>query len=573
MRRLILAVACGLTLSASSAAQTRYTPTEFTIILHGVELSTDGTTWVEVFADAGGLAVDLTDPNAFSNAFGAAVDIPAGTYSRVRMTLSTTLEWSYPSAPVSLSNQQVTVSGPPGPQAGQMTAYFATHDAGGRPNGTGDGTATSPLLLGQPVTLTAGSDSVLRVVFSVTDTLVDQGGGSFDLGPPLTFFVAENGSASSFAGTYNAVLYNTVKESSSGSTVAWSFRCGHGQLAFDGNGQWTWTGATNTHDLLTTSGAIATGVTRRGNYGVNDDGSFWMITVGEPGTLHGARSADGRTLFASMYDSQTSHMMVFGVERATAGAVSAFSGGYYFSLYGSSYESSGNDLTHRSSFGVVNGDGTGFISGTEDTNRLIVDDPTGSAPTITPPVAATAQSLVDTVTVTTAGELGNTGGVLGGGLLQSGDVGCFAFDFSSPYRAAQEFGFFVRQSPAGTFTAASLDGTYYGGHFGDVFSSSGGSSQSEMFSGFFVVVFDGQGSATVTVLENREGAVESRTLAQNYSVDSASGVVAFSDVGGGTSELMGAIGPDARSFVLTARQETSGSASEQRFLGLGLLQQ
>lgn len=570
MHKYALALLATLAPIAATPAQSRYTPTEFTIILFEVDISTNGQDWVDVFDNGSGLQVDLTDPNAFANAFAQAAEIPAGTYPWIRMTLSNDLEWSHPAAPVSLSNQITTVNGPPGPQAGQMTAYFATEAEGGQPNGSGggDGTIGNPLLMGSAAEIVADSNTVLRIVFSVTDTLVDQGGGSYDLGPPRMFFVSENDSASGLSGVFNAVFYNATKEIGGSGPDQWSFMSGHGVLTFDGAGSWSWTGETNDYDLLTTSGALNSSASYSGRYGLNQDGSFWMLTLGEPGTLHGAISSDGEILLASMYDSPAAHMMIFGVERASSANIATFNSGYYFTLYGTNYNNGSTLLEYRGSFGVVNGNGVGGIAGTDDTNRLLVTDPNGT-PSITPSATSLAQALSDTVSVTSNGELSNATDSIAGGLLESGDVGCIGSDFSSPYQSSHDFGFFVRQSAANTFTAASLNGTYFGGHFGDRHET--GPNTSEFFSGFFRITFDGVGMAALQIAENREGDLQTETTTTQYVVDPATGIVTFPE--NGVVNIKGAIGPGAQSFILTAAADVQGSPNDQRFLGLGLKQQ
>ena len=113
--------------------------------------------------------IDLADPNSFSQVLGSAKPIEAKTYPWVRCTLSKTLVWSHPAAPVSLSNQSVTVNGPAGPTPSQMTVYWATHAEGGRPMGStgGDGTKTKPFLLGAAAEIRADASTTLRLVFAV----------------------------------------------------------------------------------------------------------------------------------------------------------------------------------------------------------------------------------------------------------------------------------------------------------------------------------------------------------------------------------------------------------------------
>ncbi len=567
-------VLCG----ARMAMAQNFTPSEYRVTLYEVELSTDGTTWVTVFEDSGGLAVDLADPATFNNAFGQATSVPSGTYDWMRLTLSTTLVWSHPDPPVSLSNQAQVVSGPPGPAPGQMTVYFATYDEGGRPNGPGGGDATSsnPFLLGSPAEIARGTRTTLRMIFVVTDTLEDQGGGSYDLAPPEMFFVSENDSASELSGTFNVVLYNTVKRFEDDgmggfNTIDWTFMSGHGTLTFDGAGTWSWSGESNDFDLLGGgTGALDTSATASGRYGVNEDGSFWMVATGEPGTMRGAISSDNSMIVATMYDSQSSHLMVFGVSQATGAGVSNLNGGFYFTTYGSEYTGGAPDsMSYSSTFGIVTGDGLGGVTGTADENSLVVTDPTGT-PSVTGPTTSLADPFSDTLTINANGTMTNATGELEGGILESGDAAAICFDFSSPYSPRHQFGFLVRQSPASTFNDASLQGTYFGGHFGDVYT---GGTSTEFFSGFFSVEFDGAGNATVTTVENREGVITTQTFPQDYSVDSATGIVTFNDAGGGpASDLKGAIGPNAMSFILASDAEPGGTPSDQRFLGLGLRQ-
>ena len=557
----------GLALVATSAAQARYTPTEFVITVHAVELSSDGTTWASAFSSPAGYSVDLADPNAFGNAFGAAQPVPAGTYSWIRMTLGTTLIWSHPAAPVSLSQQPVTVNGPPGPQAGQMTAYFASHEQGGNPEG--DATLNDPLLLGASAAVPAGGDVELRVVAAITGTLIDQGGGSYDLGPPSLFFVAENGSAARVAGRFTTVLYHPTKRVDGGTIEAWSQDSGHGVLVFDGAGSWTWNGQTNEYDLLGSSGALHNGVMRSGRYGVNADGSIWMIAAGEPGTLHGAISTDGSTFLATIYDSVSSHLMLFGVREASAAA--QLTGDYAFTLYGTRYDPGLDRLTYSGAFGTVTGNGTGGISGVADTNRVEVDDPTGT-PSALAPATTLAETFSDSFNVSANGTFASSNGGMQGAITASGAAACMAGDFASTYSPVQQFGFMVATSPAGTFSAASLNGTYFGTHAGDRYDTSGGGAVSTFYSGFFRATFDGQGSATVTVLENREGSIETNTFAQSYGVDSATGIVTLFDPGNTTGDLKGAIGPGAATLILSSEAEGGGQPNEMRFLGLGLKQ-
>ena len=52
MMRNVLAALSLLVAAATPAAQTRYTPTEFKIMLFKVEMSTDGAEWHSIFDDA-----------------------------------------------------------------------------------------------------------------------------------------------------------------------------------------------------------------------------------------------------------------------------------------------------------------------------------------------------------------------------------------------------------------------------------------------------------------------------------------------------------------------------------------
>lgn len=553
VRQSLYALIFTLLLSSPSLAQTLYTPSEFKVTLYSVAVSMDGVRFVEVFDDPAGLQVDIADPTSFTSAFGDSVNVPAGTYRWIRMTIDADLFWSA-GAPVNRTDELFTVSGgPPGPAPGQMSVYFATDDQGGTPNGQGggEGTLASPFLLGAAARIGAGTATTMRLIFVVTDALKELSPGVYDLAPPQMFFVTENGDSSTLSGSYNTVIYNAVKEfieSSPGvfTPTKWMYVSGHGILAFDGAGGWTWAGTTNTFDLL--GGATTTmnsSAVHSGKYGLNEDGSFWLLTTGEPGTLTGAVSADDRMIVAGMYDSPSSHMMVFGVEQATSGATSDFSGDFYFTTYGNRWNSGSTTLKYEGSFGTVTGDGLGGITGAEDDNEVSVANPTGS-PVITGPITSSGP-ITDSLSVTSAGVMSNVGGSIGGGMLEGGDAGCIAFGFDGS--AENEFGFMVEQSPSGTFTDASLVGEYFGGHCGDVLDSG----VSKYFSGFFRASFDGRGNATVQVLENREGVIEINTFLQDYSVDLTTGFVTFTDPGGGSpSDMFGAIGPGATSFLLAS---------------------
>lgn len=566
--------AAALLLVSSLAAQA-YTPTSYKITLYEVALSTDGNTWTVVLDDDSGVVVDLADPNAFANAIGTSVSIAAGTYKWIRMVLGKNLVWSYPSAPVNKTDQTFTVpQGPAGPDPNKLSVHFATHDQGGKPmlgqGAGGDGTQTRPFLLGAPAKVEAGGSTTLRIVFVITDALRDQGGGNYDLAPPQMFFVSENGSASSLSGTFNTVLYNGIKKEDDNTVEKWSYHSGYGTLTFDGSGNWTWSGTMNNFDLKNgATGSLNTSSTLTGRYGVNEDGSFWLLANGEPGTIQGAISSDGKIMVASMYDSSTSHMMLFGVKQATGANISSMNSGYYFTHYGSSYDNSASRLRYESSFGIVTADGSGVVNGTSQNNYLDITNVLTS-PTISGPNSNLNGSFNDTMSVTANGVLSNANGNLKGGFLEGGDAVCLAWNFGSPYQSENRFGFLVRQSPANTFTNASLQGTYFGGHFGDMLEP--GNSVS-YFSGFFKIVFDGQGNATVTTVENLEGRVEANTFPQVYSVDPSTGVVSFRDPGTSSPAIIkGAIGPGAGSFILTAVPELSGQPATQRFLGLGLKQ-
>ncbi len=564
-------------LPLSIKAQT-YTPTAYSIELFTVELSTDGTNFIKVFENTSGLSVDLADSSSFNNAFGDSVNIPSGTYSWIRMTISEDLVWSHPAAPVSLSNQTFTVSGgPPGPTADQMTVYFATHDQGGKPGGQGggQGTQAAPMLLGSSAKVEASRTTTLRLVFSVTDALKAQGGSSYDLAPPDMFFVSENTASSTLSGNFNTTVYNAIKEFSSdgmgGYNVdSWSYTSGRGVLNFDGSGRWTWNGILNEFNLQGgASGALNNSAAFSGTYGLNADGSIWMLVSGEPGTMRGAISSDQSMLVLSMYDSPSSHMMIFGVSRATNANVSSFNGNYYFTTYESEYKSGSNSLSYEGSFGTVTANGSGGITGIQDRNEIEISQPTTS-PVITAPVSSLGNAFADTLTITSNGLLSGPSDHLLGAILENGEAATIASSFQTTYQPKNQFGFIVKQSPSGTFTAASLNGTYYGGHFGDSYDSTQG--ESNYYSGFFQVTFDGQGQAQVTIVENEEGIVKVKNENMTYTVDSSSGTVSFFE-SGVVSSVMGAIGPRAESFILTSSPiDDQSQASDNRFLGLGLRQ-
>ncbi len=570
-----LALPTTLALVSTIAAQ-QYTPAAYEITLYSVELSADGSSFQSVLDEAAGIPVDLADAASFTDSFSEEAFIAPGTYRWIRMTIDEQIIWSHPDAPVGLSDQLFTViGGPPGSQPGQMTVYFATHDEGGLPGGDGGGSGTrdEPFLLGGDAEVVSGENTTLRIVFKLTNTLVDQGGGVYDLAPPEMFFVSENEDAAALSGDFTTTVYNATKATSSdgmgGQQIdAWSYASGRGTLTFDGLGGWSWSGTLNEFDLAGgAAGSVDTAAAMTGRYGINLDGSIWMTATGEPGTLRGAVSEDQTLLVASMFDSPTSHLMIFGVEPATSADNTTLSGDYYFTTYGTTYEAGPDRIEYRGAFGTVSSDGSGLLTGTEDSNSFTLLDPLGAA-TVSGPTVDLGDTIADTIAISADGGLTSSGGRALGAILGSGDAACLAFSFASPYEPNHQLGFIVRQSPAGTFNNASLRGTYLGAQFGDVGSSGG----STYFSGFFRVTFDGVGSATVTVLENREGTIESGSFVGAYNVDSATGFVSFLDESGSPEDLRGAVGPNALSFILAAVEEDDGQPNDQRFLGLGVRQ-
>jgi len=402
------------------------------VTIHRLDLSEDGESFVNVLISPQGIPMNLADPESVDSAFGSP-SIPAGRYDVLRFVLSTELRYSH--EVLGLVDVEQTVQGmPEGPYPGTMWVHFATEEEGGVPfdsHGEGDhGTAERPLLISLPVVVEAAGETRVRLIFSITDTLERRQDGSYDLGAPQMFVVSDNGDAGVLAGAYNTVIYNAVKDFIPPSVVTqWEYASAWGLLTFDGQSRWNWSGTINQYDLLESRGSIEDRAVS-GLYGVNEDGSIWMVVEGEPGTVRGAVQDDGRIFVGTMVDSELSHFMIFGVERATAASQASLQGEYFEASCGDRYDPVTDRLTTSTSISRWLYDGAGGSVGMDRTrNEVEIAQAVRRPPVSSGPQVETASlNMSDTYQINPDGTYG--GAWWRGATLEGGEANCIALNAS-----------------------------------------------------------------------------------------------------------------------------------------------
>src|SRR3990170_1311587 len=97
-----------LFITSGFAQGIEYTPTAYKVTVYKTDISTDGTTFANIFDNPSGVQIDLVDPASLSSAFGEG-NVPAGTYGVMRMTVGTLLVYS--SIGLGITDGEYTVIG------------------------------------------------------------------------------------------------------------------------------------------------------------------------------------------------------------------------------------------------------------------------------------------------------------------------------------------------------------------------------------------------------------------------------------------------------------------------------
>jgi len=443
---------------------------------------------------------------------------------------------------------------------------------------------------------------------------------------PFIFPAGTNASSSSspLSGNYNLIFYGAEIDhiTPTGITIPRFFaERGRGNISFDPNAMPTSSFIFNLDTRITRRLGDAdcfpdSASSITGTYGINSDGSFYMLAQGDHGTLQGTVLADGSVFVASMYDSPNKLMVVYGVRAASQPPLMTSDGtsdglpiDYLFASYRMGYDYKQDFdpmipqkrqldlLKYQVAVGIAE---TGApsalttpvgVSGDANLVQILNStglfaDPTSAGPTYRAGFSAVSLPPQNYVSdATTFGFLTNPSDGLAGALTEDGAT----LIFMRNTNGCDDLGFDVglRASRAGSFGAASLTGSYFTAAFGDLYDSLSKTSLIHSTGG--TLIFDKPGHATLTLFENADGLlvpsnqsdftyrVRPRFVPSDISGVQPSVLVDVIDLFAPDSPdpvASALIGPGGRSLIFYKNMflESTGTANSVRLLGLALRQ-
>jgi hypothetical protein len=277
------------------------------------------------------------------------------------------------------------------------------------------------------------------------------------------------------------------------------------------------------------------GVLQTGYYDVNTNGTFYAVFPGTGGTIQGAYLPDGSIFVGSIVDSSHHLQIIYGVRSAGTGQPYLTSDGtfigqpayYGYANYRNDLWSLGRLLTPPSSdvlrymlgIGMAQTNASVFIDTSGDANFLEIVNPMGDAgaPKSGGPVYSKGFSVLNLApnnqdynnSSPGGGDIQNPTDGLTGSVTPNGATLVYMMDTTAEddYQCPTDIGFGMglRQQPAGTYTTASVKGTYYVSAFGDRYDSAGNTSQYR--SSALGLTFDGKGHALLGEVDNQTGMI------------------------------------------------------------------
>ncbi|MBI4833480.1 MAG: hypothetical protein HY811_01490 [Planctomycetes bacterium] len=557
MSILVSAVLVGITLSFPATAAT-VTPDTYKVTLYKTELSTNGTTWVEVFNSVAGTQIDFQNAAQIGSAFGQG-SMPEGTYNAARFTIKNAIEYSYAASGVGAT----TFSPYPGNATDQVPVYFSVS---GTFTWSNDGsTLLKAFPMPDPIRVVANGTSKVIMNFGVTNSLVIVGATLY-LAPPtmsvsnIVIPPTPPANPNLFAGgEYYFVRQNLAIPALNSITPTWmELQSGWGIISMSapsaaGVGTFEILPANNSEHRrsIYLSDAIShtsmggqielVGIPMSGTYYADASGFINMLMPQTNGIIRGGLRNDGKVFIAieiaspssQTQDTYVGYHMIYAILKETNTNGPNLIGDFAFNGYGAgvitAYNTAGG-ATNYQNFRLETDVGIGWLQATAG---AVTDTETNNRIEIQRPLSPTEQ----TVTVPTIGYYTDTNAAplavdancrftvdkTWGALLNDRSIGIYAGDTTSPsdtwsgsgvefWQNYLNFGVALPISPAGTFNVASVSGTYTFVFRRDKWDNSMGTELPDNEVTLGRITLDGVGNATGRMTVCRRGATEIQTF-------------------------------------------------------------
>jgi len=284
------------------------------------------------------------------------------------------------------------------------------------------------------------------------------------------------------------------------------------------------------------------GVPRKGIYGVNLDGSFYLFNEETRGSLRGTFTPDGSIFIGSMYDSSSRLMLIYGVRSTGSivphltsdGTVDGRKADYVYTNYRNDNFSflppHGNyNLRHFLGIGRLEADAEEFISAAGDINVVFIQNMMGEAgEPLTP--GPGSQEAAQTFVIRFQKYFSQAGGMmekvsgadnLAGSITSDGGTLILMRDHieKDDNGCPTDFGYGIgfRQGLVGSFEPGDFNGAFsltgFGDHFDEVKRISNHRSTAA------TIIFDGLGNAEIIWLENTSGILSYDRLSLSYEIN------------------------------------------------------
>ncbi len=483
---------------------TTSSPMSLKVGLYKTELY-DGSAWATVF-DGGASAATIDLVANPGSVFGSG-SIPAGTYSKIRFTLTNENRYSGSDGECSAADAPFLIDDGR-PLGDPVTLTFATAAAGGGTSWYNNGTDNYPLLMVGSIDVAAGQTTRVDIIFNTASTLLCES-GSFSLNPPtisVTSYVVPP--STPFTGGdywiihYRAALNTDFLDRNPDGTLippatpaewaqvrssaqyvsGWGFKLRFSAPDASGAGVVTIiTDGTEHRHKVDETGCIAPecGVNPAGalggvfNYTLSADNRIRLTVPGETGSYWGALSRDFNVLIGvNMELGNDGRDMLLGIKVATAART--MTGLYAMNGYDANFGyptgvSTASFLGFGGGFGWI--DLAPVAEGLEYTSKVEISNPAG---TTAAAVAYTGSSSggggPSSISVGADGIYADPSGEGswlalspdGNAAISAGGTNDINADDSTPALEKHYLGYglVLKQEPAGTYAAASLAGTY-----------------------------------------------------------------------------------------------------------------
>lgn len=618
----VLSVVIALILMALPSGAATVTPDSYTVTLYQTELSTDGTSWVTVFTDATGKAIDLKNTAEIGTAFGQG-SVPQGTYRVIRFTMKNEIQYTW-----GITIPNGSFSPYPGPSDAQVQVYFSNVITGF--SWANNGSAQYPFPLPDPIRVVVGATSKVILNFGVSDSLNPVTG---DLNPPtisVSNVVIQPTPPTQFTGgDYYFVRQNLILPADAASEITptkMSLSSGWGMITMSapdatGTGTCTILIANNSEtrseiqnqglDIWNQTAVTDAPADMIGKYYIDADGYINMILPYTAGIIRGSVRNDGKVFIAieiatpssQTTNSEVGYHMIYAIQKGTLEGSITATGNYAYNMYfssvatatdGSNLRPDEYNLTNSLMIGCYTATASaGWDMGTQ--SRIDIRKPLSpSAQTITAPsieyfYAGQGQPLIFT----------NEGrcdfAKEWAAVLPDKQIGIFAGSTVYPFEqwgnpvtktaTAMEFGVLLKMAALGTHTIANLAGNYTFVYKGDYWENTMGNGLPSNWVMLGRCSFDGAGNVTINATKSERGQTVLESLNKNYRVitewigatPSASSaiqvdVLELYDPLDAQWSIKMLIGEDRKTLAPYAPPGTVGDVNPERGLGLAIKQ-